>query len=55
MASTNKNMIGQMFPEVQKSKTMYNMIPYKSKVVHSEDNILNLSPIIQKINSYPSK
>ena len=31
------------------------MITYKSKVVHAEEDILNLSPIRQKINFYPSK
>ena len=31
------------------------MIPYKSKVMHTEYDILNFSPIIQKINSYPRK
>ena len=36
-------------------KKMYNMITYKSKVVHAEEDILNLSPIRQEINFYPSK
>ena len=44
-----------MFPEVWKSKTVYNVIPYKSKVVYAEEDILNFTPIRQKINSYPSK
>ena len=34
---------------------MYNIIPYKLKVMHAEENMLNLSPIRQKINAYPSK
>ena len=34
---------------------MYNIIPYKSNVVHDEDDILNFSPIRQKINYYPRK
>ena len=44
-----------MFPEVRKLKTMYNMIPYRSKVIHAEYHILNFSPIRHKINAYPSK
>ena len=31
------------------------MIPYKLEVVHVEYDILNLSPSIKKINSYPRK
>ena len=39
-----------------KSKTMYNIIPYKSKVMHAEDdNILTFSPTRHKINAYPRK
>ena len=34
---------------------MYNTKPYKSKVIHVEGNILNLSPIIQNRNAYPRK
>ena len=34
---------------------MYNMIPYKSNVVHAEYDILNLSTFKQKINYYPRK
>ena len=34
---------------------MYNMISYKSKAMHVEDDIINLSPIRQKINPYPRK
>ena len=44
-----------MFPEVLKSEKMYNMVPYKSMVVHAEEYIHNLSPIINEINSYPRK
>ena len=40
LESTNHNIVGQIFPEVWKSKTMYNMIPYKSKVMHTEYDIL---------------
>ena len=31
------------------------MIPYKSKLMHAEDNIINFSPIRYKINFYPRK
>ena len=31
------------------------MIPYKSKVMHTEDDTINLPPIINKINAYPRK
>ena len=31
------------------------MIPYKSKVVHAEEDIIHLYPIRQKINSYTRK
>ena len=31
------------------------MIPYKSKVVHVEYDILNVYPIINNRNSYPRK
>ena len=34
---------------------MYNMVPYGLKVMHIEDDILNVSPIVQNINSYPSE
>ena len=34
---------------------MYSMIPYKSKEIHVENVILNVSPIINNINSYPRK
>ena len=34
---------------------MYNMIPYKPKVMHVEDDIINVSPTINNINSYPRK
>ena len=34
---------------------MYNMIPYKSKVMHVEDDIIILSPIINNRNAYPRK
>ena len=44
-----------MFPELRKSKIMYNMIPHKSKVVHAEEDILNFSPIRHQIDSYPIK
>ena len=43
-----------MFPEIWKPKTMYNMIPYKSKMVHAEEYIINFSPIIHK-KSHPRK
>ena len=33
---------------------MYNIIPYKSKVMHAEDEILNFSSIRQKTNAYSS-
>ena len=33
---------------------MYNMIPYKSKMVHVEEDIINFSPIIHK-KSHPRK
>ena len=36
-------------------KKMYNIIPYKLKVMHAEENMLNLSPIRQKMNFYPRK
>ena len=36
-------------------KTMYNIIPYKSKMVNVEDGILKISSIIKKINAYPRK
>ena len=36
-------------------ETMYNIIPYKSKVIHVKEYILNFSSIRQKINSYPRK
>ena len=36
-------------------ETMYNIIPYKSKVVYVEYQILNVSPIRQNINNYPRK
>ena len=32
---------------------MYNMIPYKSRVMHVEDDTLMLYPIIYIINAYP--
>ena len=35
-----------MFPEVWKE--IYNMIPYKSKVMHAEYDILNLPPFDRK-------
>ena len=44
-----------MYPEVLKSKIMYIMIPYKSKVLHEEDDILNFSSIRHKIFAYPIK
>ena len=44
-----------MFPEVLKPKTIHNMITYKSKVVHNEEDIINLSPIRQNRNYYPRK
>ena len=34
---------------------MYNMIPYKSKVIHVDDGILKVSSIIKNINVYPRK
>ena len=34
---------------------MYNMVPYGLKVMNIEDDILNVSPIVQNINSYPSE
>ena len=34
---------------------MYNMIPYKSKVMHIEDNIMFFSPTIYNINDYPQE
>ena len=33
--------------------TMYNMLPCKFKVIYVEDDIKNLSPIIQNRNAYP--
>ena len=36
-------------------ETMYNIIPYKSKVINVESYILNFSPIIQNRNAYPRK
>ena len=33
--------------------TMYNMVPYKLKVIHVEDDILNFSPIILNRNFNP--
>ena len=30
-----------------------NILPYKSKVIHVEDYILNFDPLIQNINYYP--
>ena len=32
-------------------ETMYNMIPYKSKVIHVDDGILKVSSIIDNINA----
>ena len=34
-------------------ETMYNMVPYKLKVIHAEDDILNFSPIILNRNANP--
>ena len=34
---------------------MFNMVPYKPKVMNVEYDILNLSPIIQNINAYPKE
>ena len=34
---------------------MYNVVPYKSKLIHVEDDIINLSPIKQNINNYLRK
>ena len=34
---------------------MYNMIPYKSKVIHFENGILNISTIRKRRNDYPRK
>ena len=34
---------------------MYNMIPYKSKVIHVKDDIINFSAVKQNINYYPKK
>ena len=34
---------------------MYNMIPYKSKVIHVEDGMINVFPIRNNRNVYPSK
>ena len=40
---------------MEKKKKMYNMIPYKSKVMYAEDDIQNFSPIRHNINAYPRK
>ena len=37
------------------NETMYNMIPYKSKVIQVEYGILYFSPIRKNRNAYPSK
>ena len=61
MAQTNKNIIGQMFPEVLKSRLrgeieiVYTMVAYKSKMMHDEDDTLHLSPMGQKSNGYPRR
>ena len=34
---------------------MYNMVPYKLKVVNVKYDILNFSPIRKNRNSYPSE
>ena len=60
METKNKNIIEQMFPEILKIKvkgdniaTMYNMVPYKSKVTHVEYDTLNLSPIKNNRKYFP--
>ena len=34
---------------------MYNIISYKQRVIHVEDDIINFSPIKQNRNAYPGK